>query len=504
MKNRFTILITLTLSYITCFSQTYVNCGAEYMPDTIAAINAPFEMPQLRRPVFNEYKIKINKFGARQTGNCTKSIQKAIDHVSMKGGGTVVVPAGKWLCGRLELKSNVNLHIEENAELHFSGNIKDYLPVVFTRIEGVELYSLGACIYANGANNIAITGKGKIVGPTADCEIYKHHVNSSALEDVVAKTFPVENRKYDGTGDITAFLPMTFAPVSCNNVFVEGITITKTIFWNIVPQYCNNVIIRGVTVNSHGMGRTDGIDIESTSNVLIEYSTLDCGDDCFTIKSGRGYDGLRVNIPSSNIVIRNSIAKRGAGGVTCGSETAGMINNLYVHDCIFESPTHGFYFKTRRTRGGGARNLYFERITMKNPRIAYKWDMLGSSQWVGKLAERLPKRDITPVTPYYENMFFKDITIENCKKVMDFKGIPETPITQVRIDNMKIKKSSDLIYIRDVDGMIVTNSDITSSSNIIEMTGSRNVMFINTTFNILNNKINTIYTDKESLPILFR
>ena len=77
----------------------------------------------------------------------------------------MVVPPGVWRTGRLILKSNVNLHLSEGAELRFSGNIIDYLPAVFTRDEGVELYSLGACLYADGQENIALTGKGKVVGP---------------------------------------------------------------------------------------------------------------------------------------------------------------------------------------------------------------------------------------------------------------------------------------------------------------------------------------------------
>ena len=59
-----------------------------------------------------------------------------------------MVPPGVWKTGRIELKSNVNLHLEEGAELHFSGNIKDYLPVALTRYEGIEVYSLGALVYA--------------------------------------------------------------------------------------------------------------------------------------------------------------------------------------------------------------------------------------------------------------------------------------------------------------------------------------------------------------------
>ena len=140
---------------------TIGEVGPQNMPDTIEPVESPFVMPLFERPVFPESTILVRM---EQEGMSTKPIQEAIDSMSCRGGGTVVVPPGVWRTGRLILKSNVNLHLSEGAELRFSGNIIDYLPAVFTRDEGVELYSLGACLYADGQENIALTGKGKVVG----------------------------------------------------------------------------------------------------------------------------------------------------------------------------------------------------------------------------------------------------------------------------------------------------------------------------------------------------
>lgn len=144
--------------------------GPAYMTETVAPVQAPFEMPQLQPPQFplRSHVVKMN-----EKGLSTAQIQQAIDKLADKGGGTVIIPQGKWETGRITLKSNINLEIQEGAELQFSGLIADYLPTVFTRDEGIEIYSLGACIYANGAENIAITGKGCIKGPSTDCEIYR-------------------------------------------------------------------------------------------------------------------------------------------------------------------------------------------------------------------------------------------------------------------------------------------------------------------------------------------
>ena len=115
---------------------------------------------------------------------------------------------------------------------------------------------------------------------------------------------PLTERIFDGVrGRGEVFMPKSVAPINCKNVLIEGITIDQSLYWNVVPQYCEGVIIRGVTVNSYGHGRTDGIDIESCRNVLVEYCSLDCQDDCYTMKSGRNAEGVRVGRPTENVVI---------------------------------------------------------------------------------------------------------------------------------------------------------------------------------------------------------
>ena len=145
----------------------------------------------------------------------------------------------------IEVKSNINLHLAEGATLNFSGFIRDYLPVVFTRDEGIEIYSLGAFIYAKDAENIAITGKGKIVGPSVDCEIFQNNKEKAINIEKVCKDgqMPLEERIFDGkhhNGEV--FLPKTIAPINCKNVLIEGVTLNQGLYWNVVPQYCENVI----------------------------------------------------------------------------------------------------------------------------------------------------------------------------------------------------------------------------------------------------------------------
>ena len=479
-----TLLLSSLLAQVTEQIPTAQQVGAAVCPDEIAPIEAPFAgMPQLQRPVFPDRSLSIRK----THGN----VQKAIDQLSRRGGGHVIVPAGDWQTGRITLRDNIDLHLEAGANLHFSGQIADYLPAVLTRNEGVELYSLGALIYADGARNIGVTGPSaaerqagcapaRLIGPGRDNEIYKHVMGGLVVEDFIDLSSPVESRVFDGSDlhDLTClgpkltgndslmeanqgciFLPMFFAPINSHNVLLEGVRFEETLFWNITPVYCDSVIIRGVTVDSYG-GRTDGIDIESTSNVLIEYCTLGCGDDCFTLKAGRAEDGLRVGKPTERVVIRHCLAERGPGGVTFGSETAGMIRQVYMHDCVFNAPSNGFYFKSRRNRGGGGEELTFRRIRMLNPQRAFYFDLLGSPFYVGELAVRLPIRDITPLTPVYRKITMDQVLVEQCKQVFLIKGLPERPIEDVTVTHLEAKATEHEFKFSDVLNFVIDNSVI--------------------------------------------
>lgn len=467
---------------------TIGQVGASNLPSEIARVVAPFKMPQFNKPVFPSLTISIVDKGARTNQKATQAIQAAIDAVNQAGGGTVAVPQGSWLTGRITLKSNVNLHLDQGAQLQFSGEVADYLPAVFTRNEGIEVMSLGACIYANGANNIAVTGSGKLLGPPLDSEIRKRVMSTDVIENVVPHTTPVSQRVYEGRDSGFIFLPMFVSPINCTNVYIEGITLERTPFWNIVPVYCDTVIIRGITVNSVGIPRGDGIDVESSKNVLIEYCTLSCGDDCFTIKAGRGEDGLRVNKPTENVVVRWCLAREGHGGITCGSETAGMIRNLYVHDCVFDDTGVGIRFKTRRPRGGGGEQITYERIRMNLKSVAFNWDMLGGFVYVGELANRLPARPVNRLTPKYSNITARDIIVEKASQFLKINSIPESPLEDVLIENITIQ-SDKLIVGHDIKNMTISNAQITTKDSLIQLTDARKVTFKNVEFSVPGNKV---------------
>lgn len=436
---------------ITLFVSTVLSIAA-------CAQTAAFEMPafvnevvNMKAPSFPDYTVSIAKTGAKPGKLSTAAIQKAIDRVSAKGGGTVLVPAGEWLSGRIMLKSNVNLHISEGATLEFTGYIADYLPLVDSRYEGADVKSLGAMIYANNAENIAVTGKGHLKAPSRECEITgKMDTGLSVTAEKSIESGAAREATLD-----KIYMPTFIGPVGCKGILIEDVTLDGSIFWNIAPVYCENIIIRGVTVNSHGHPRTDGIDIDSSVNALIENTTLDCGDDCFTLKSGRGEEAVDLGRPTQNIVIRNCRVKRGVGGITVGTETAGFIRNVYAENVVMEEPRMPLYFKTRRPRGGGAENIWIRNVKVSKANgPAIQMDMLGSPSWMGALAERLPAQPVGKVTPRFSDIHVDDFTVGECRLLILAKGLPEMPVENMTVTNVKSKNKN--IRLQDVGTIEIT------------------------------------------------
>lgn len=459
--------------------------GADNLPAEITPIKAPFEMPQLKRPQFPSLQVKVGLRKRDRSRMVTAQIQRAIDQVHGRGGGSVVIPEGEWHTGRLILKSNVNLHIPKGVVLRFSDKVEDYMPAVFTRSAGVEGMSTGAMIYAFRQRNIAVTGQGILYGPNMQSELREKGINYGDFDQHVAYDKPATERFYDLVHQPKVFSPTFIGPVDCRNVLIEGVTLVRSAFWNVVPTYCDSVIIRGVTVNSETPDHIpcgDGMDIESSRNVLIEYCTLETGDDGFTIKAGRGIDGLRVNRPTENVVIRYCLTKTAHGGVTCGSETAGMIRDLYVHDCVFDGSTVGIRFKTRRPRGGGGEDLYYERIRMQNLKgSAIGFDMLGSALYVGSQSARTPM-PLNQFTPLYRNIDIRDIVIEGATSFLKVIGIPESPAMNVSISNVT-SKTKELMILHDLNHLSLTDCDLsTTGGSQIDILDGRNMTFRNVRF----------------------
>ena len=322
----------------------------------------------VRRPHFLPRDFPVTSFGAVGDGTTkdTAAFAAAIAACSRSGGGHVIVPSGgTFLTGAIHLLSNVDLHVESGATILFSQDPNDYLPVVFTRWQGVELMNYSPFIYSYGQRNIAVTGSGTLNGQ-ADAN---HWWNWKSLEtpDFNALTamsdagVPVAQRVF-GSGHFLP--PQMIQPFLTDTVLLAGVTVVNSPFWHLNPNLCRNVTVDGLTINSSGPN-TDGCDPESCDGVVIRNVTFTCGDDCIAIKAGRDSDGRRVNVPSQNVVVEHCDFASGHGGITIGSEMTGGVRNVYARDLTMNSPIlqSGHRLKTNSLRGGFIENTNVYRVT---------------------------------------------------------------------------------------------------------------------------------------------
>ncbi len=431
-----TLLVTYTIlgTDITIAQEDQTALATTRRPSEIEPIFAPFEMPQLKKPIFQDKTFNILDYGAKADGTTknTKAFKKAIEACNVAGGGQVLVPAGKWFTGAIHLKSNVNLHFEEGAEIHFSNNPEDYLPVVFTRWAGTELYNYSPLIYANNCENIAITGPGKLFGYGQKwwpMTMRGEKTIKDIYKNKVLKNIPPEKR-ICGTPE-AALRPQFISPINCKNVYFEGFAIASPgPFWTIDIIYCENVIVRGLQLETRGGHNTDGINFDSSKDALVEYCYINAGDDGVCVKSGINEDGRRVNIPSENIVIRNITTAISHGGAVFGSETAGGIKNVFVHDCLFKNTGIGIRIKSNASRGGYVKNIFFKDIKMENIRheaIRIETD------YSAFMASENGKN-----YPLFKNLNFSNIDCNYANIAISMEGTAHEPIDGVTLKNINI------------------------------------------------------------------
>ena len=417
---------------------------ADGLATTTVVVEAPFEMPPITVPDFAACpRFSIVDFGAKPGDkvSTTQAIAEAVDRAHEAGGGVVVVPEGKWTTGKIHLKSNVNLHLDEGAVVTFSGDPNDYLPPVKTTWEGMECYNYSPLIYAYECRNVAVTGRGKL---RANLDVWKvwyarpkpHMDALKRLYHMAAKDVPVGERQM--VGNDAHMRPQFLQFNRCENVLLEGVSIANSPFWVIHPFLSKNVVIRGVSVNARGHNN-DGVDPEMSQNVLIEDCLFNQGDDAIAVKSGRNQDAWRLDTPSKNIVIRNCKIQNGHQLLAVGSELSGGIENILVENCQLDKSIanvgHLLYIKTNVRRGGYVKNIHMRNISAGNIRygvlgietdVLYQWKDL-----VPTYEERL-----TPIS----DVFVENVLAGDVDYITHIDGEESLPVENVSLVNVTVGK----------------------------------------------------------------
>jgi len=376
----------------------------------------------------------VNDFGAVPDGSsvCTSSIQKAIDACAKKGGGVVVFKPGTYVSGSIFLKDNVHLRIDEKVTILGSQDFNDY-PDINTRIAGIEMVWPAALINAMKVKNVAITGKGTI----------------NARGKFCWDKYWTMRKDYDKKGlrwivDYDAKRVRTLLVQEAEDITVKGLTFKNAGFWTVQLLYSSHLTVDGITIknNEDGSGpSTDGIDVDSSSWTLIENCDIDCNDDNFCLKAGRDWDGLRVNRPTEYVVIRKSIARRGAGLLTLGSETSGGIRHVYASQLSAKHTDNGLRIKSATTRGGTIEDIQFVDSKLDSVMNAYQFNLNWypaysySTLPEGYTAETIPAhwksmlQKVSPVEkgiPHAKNITIKNVSITNAVKAFEINGLPNS------------------------------------------------------------------------------
>jgi polygalacturonase len=464
------------------------------------------------QPFFKKDSFFITKYGAIADGITlnTKSINAAITDCNKRGGGTVVIPAGLWLTGPVEVKSNVNLHLQKGALLQFTTDFNQY-PLVEGNWEGIRQMRNQSPLWSTAQQNIAITGYGIIDGGGDAWRMVKKDkltetqwknltASGGMVSDDKKTWYPSEKTlkgsKMNNPGEITGdktpefyesvkdFLrPNLLVFTSCKNVLLEGVTFQNSPAWCLHPIMCENLTVRNVYAKNPWYAQNgDGIDVESCNKVLLEGSTFDVGDDGICVKSGRDEAGRKRGMPTQNMIVRNCIVYHAHGGFVIGSEMSGGARNIYVDNCTFIGTDIGLRFKTTRGRGGIVENIYINNIQMKDIAAeAILFDMYYAAKDpvpLGNDKNEAPKIETFPVTeatPQFRNFYVKNVVCKGASKAIFIRGLPEMSIKNINLSDMVFETSKGLdateasnISLRNIKLMVKDTNpvlDIDNSNN---------------------------------------
>jgi len=478
------------------------------------------KLPVIQSPVFKKDTLNIKKYGAIADGNTlnTKAINDAIETLSKKGGGVVLVPSGLWLTGPIVIKNNINLHLTSGATLLFTPDKNKY-PLVEANWEGLPQMRNQSPISAMNASNIAITGKGIIDGngdvwravkidKLTESQWKKKLASGGVLSEDKKTWYPSEGfmkgSKMQNPGVIAAekdavfyqsikdFLrPNLLLLTNCKTILLEGVTFQNSPAWCLHPLMCRDLIVREVFVKNPWYAQNgDGIDAESCKNVLIENSVFDVGDDALCMKSGRDAEGRKRGMPTENIIIRGCTVYAAHGGFVIGSEMSGGARNIWVNNCTFIGTDIGLRFKTTRGRGGIVENIFINDIYMKDiPAEAILFDMYYMAKDPVALAgekRELPKvefKTVDETTPVFKNFHISNVYCNGAEKGIFVRGLPEMHVKDIVLENMVLQADKG-IDVQEASGITFKNIKIISDETtpVVDVVQSDNLVFDNITY----------------------
>ena len=394
--------------------------------------------------------IDVRKFGAsgKRTDNATKAFRDALEAAATRGGGVVNVPPGEYTVGTIQLKDNVTLNIEAGATLFLSQLKEDYM-------EGIR-----TMIYAENAQNIAVTGRGKLDGLAQYDYAEMRGLDVEITKEIeLATAAGIELRRYYRKA--SALNAYMFVINDCTNFLLTDVTIINSPLWNVRLNDCNKVFVRGIHIYSDlekGVN-SDGIDIVSTSNVTISDCVIVTADDSIVIKT-IPRNGKKANT-SENIVVTNCVLSSSSTPLMIGTETHADIKHVVFNNCVIRNSNKGFGINVQD--GATVSNVIFSNLTIETNRRDWYW--WGDSEMCKFI---LRKRTETSAMGVIKDILIEKV-IANVRGTSTIQGhanqaLENITFTNVQIfmlpEDMKDKRSSHALHIQNVKGLKVRDLSV--------------------------------------------
>ncbi len=434
------------------FSLSLFACNTSNKSELVLSLEKIFysdSFTEIPDKVFN-----VADFGAVADGKtlATQAIQKTIDEASKAGGGKVVFEKGTYLSGAIFIKSNIEFHIAEGVVIKAIQEDSKY-PERMTRIAGFEMEWPSALINVYEQKNVRITGKGTIDGNGKYWwdKFWGDPARSGGM------WVDYKKRNVRWAVDYDCKRVRSVVVYKSENVLLKDFTVKRSGFWTVTMTYSSRVHVDGLTIrnNIDGFGpSSDGVNTDSSRDILVENCDIDCNDDNLCIKAGRDADGLRVNRPSENIVYRNCITRSGHGLIVFGSETSGGMRNIEVYGLEAIGTNIGIRFKSAKVRGGVMQNIWFHDIKMKDVANPFHFELNWYPEYsYPTIPDDIPEDEIpdrwrlitqrvTPPEkgiPEFKNLTFSNIDVKNAKQAFYVNAYEEKPTRNLVWENITIE-----------------------------------------------------------------
>jgi len=425
-----------------------------------------FQEFTIELPNINDKEYDITNYGAVSGGvvSNTKVFSTAVELAS-ETGGRVIVPDGIWLTGPIELKSGVELHLEDNAVIVFDKSAEEY-PLIETDFEGIRRIRTVSPAYAENAHDIAITGRGVIDGSGHLWRPVKHFkVTERQWKELLQKSpyilgnneggmwVPTETI-FDGRnyGEVFPdheealkeaapyydfYRPVMVSFKNCKRVLIENVQLKNSPAWCLHPYFCEDLTVKGVRINNPYYAQNgDGIDIESCKNVEVSYCNFTTGDDGICIKSGKGAEARKISGPCENVHIHHCYVGHSHGGFVVGSEMSRGVRNVLVEDCTFMDSDIGIRMKSTIGRGGVVENITMRNINMVNmlkEAVILTMNYVHHNINYNEVVEESENPEDIPV---FQEMLFENCNCRGAQIGVKVAGLPGKPYT---IQNVAFK-----------------------------------------------------------------